>query len=568
MFRSVDCAGLDRFMTKFYNSDMEDLALQLVRSPHRLRLGQIDGIEALLGLVEVGHSYPFDFVCYRITKFRKRRETTGYSIPASALIEDLVAMAEVITRKSCLPVDQLGEPYCTQQEVAEELDVSTKTIRRWRRRGLLGIRVVYEDGVNRLAFLRRSIDRFVKQNQEVVSKGASFKQLGDAERRTIVERARQLVAKQPMKLHAAAKLVAIETNRAVETVRYTLRRFDEINPSVALFIDQKADAPAERDAAMARCHTAGEPVRDIARAFDCTANDVQQGLRRVQIYQWKQLRWDGVPNELFDAPGADAIIFDAPEPPEAELTRVRIPGDLPSYLRALYKTPLLTRELEQDLFRRFNYAKHLVTKALAAVDAQEITDELYETLCRETARVESLKQRIIKANLRLVVSIAKKHVGWSPQFFEVISDGNVSLMRAVDRFDYALGNRFSTYATWAITKNYARTIPQQHYYGKRYMTGSDELLNQTADTSQADPHMGDQQRVRELISAGLGELTEREREIVSSHFGLGARGSGVTLEQLGKRFGVTKERVRQIEQKALARLRDVFHPSLADTVTG
>ena len=167
------------------------------------------------------------------------------------------------------------------------------------------------------------------------------------------------------------------------------------------------------------------------------------------------------------------------------------------------------------------------------------------------------------------MSIAKKHVGWSPQFFEVISDGNISLMRAVDRFDYALGNRFSTYATWAITKNYARTIPQQHYYGARYMTGNDELLSQAADTSQqVQPNAGDQQRVRELISAGLGELTEREREIVSSHFGLGARGAGATLEQLGKRFGVTKERVRQIEQKALARLRDVFHPSLADAFTG
>ena len=555
-------------MTKFFNSDMEDLAQQLARSPHRLRLGQIDGIEALLGLVEAGHSYPFDFVCYRITKYRKRRETTGYSIPGAALIEDLVAMAEVITRKACLHVDQLNEPYRSQQEVAEELDVSTKTIRRWRHRGLLGIRVVFEDGVNRLAFLRRSIDRFVKQNREMVSKGASFKQLSESERRGIVERARRLVTERPMKLHSAAKLIAAETDRAVETVRYTLRRFEEANPTVALFAERKADAPAERDLAMARCRNAGDPIGDIARAFDCTAKEVDRALRRVQLHQWKQMRWDGVPNELFDAPNADALILDVPEPPEAELTPVKIPGDLPAYLRSLYQTPLLSRELEQDLFRRFNYAKHKVTKLLAAVDPQAIADDPYETLCRETARVESIKQRIIKANLRLVVSIAKKHVGWSPHFFEVISDGNVSLMRALDRFDYALGNRFSTYATWAITKNFARTIPQQHYYGARYMTGNDELLSQAADTSQAEPNVGDEQRVRELISAGLGELTEREREIVSSHFGLGGRGGGVTLEQLGKRFGVTKERVRQIEQKALARLRDVFHPSLADAITG
>ena len=554
-------------MATFFNTDMEVLAQQLARSPHKLRLGQIHGIETLLGLIEPDRAYPFDFVCYRITEYRKRRATTGYSIPAEALTSDLVAMAEVITRKACVRVNQLNESHLTQLEVAEKLDVSTKTIRRWRHRGLLGIRVVYKDGVNRLAFLQRTIDRFVKQNEDLVSKGASFKQLSEAERGTIIDRARQLVAQRPMKLHAAAKLVAIETDRAVETIRYTLRRHEDANPADSLFGEQTANAPAEQDLAMARCRDAGEPLKDIARAFDCTPNDVEQGLRRVRLHTWTQMRWDGVPNELFDAPNADALILDVAEPPAAELTPVRVPSDLPAYLRSLYQTPLLTRELEQDLFRRFNYAKHKVTKLLASVDTEEITDAHYEALCRETDRVESIKQRVIQANLRLVVSIAKKHVGWSPQFFEVISDGNISLMRAVDRFDYALGNRFSTYATWAITKNFARTIPQQHYYGARYMTGNDELLSQAPDTSVADPHEGEQQRVRELISAGLSELTEREREIVSSHYGLGARGTGVTLEQLGRRFGVTKERIRQIEQKALARLRDVFHPALAESVS-
>ena len=139
-------------------------------------------------------------------------------------------------------------------------------------------------------------------------------------------------------------------------------------------------------------------------------------------------------------------------------------------------------------------------------------------------------------------------------------------MRAVERFDYSRGTKFSTYASWAIMKNYARSIPEQHYHCSRYVTGREEILDATADHRPAPASESDRQRVRELIAAGMSELTEREREIVSGHFGLGNKSGALTLEQLGKRFGVTKERIRQIERRALTRLREVLGPSLADAL--
>ena len=269
---------------------------------------------------------------------------------------------------------------------------------------------------------------------------------------------------------------------------------------------------------------------------------------------------------LIDAPSAEAIILDAPEPAGAGQRAVRIPKDLPSYLRSLYLTPLLTPAQERDLFRRYNYLKYSVATSLKAFDTQEPTAEQFGVLGELIERTESIKQRIIAANLRLVVSIAKKHGGWSPNFFEVISDGNVSLMRAVERFDYTRGNKFSTYATWAIVKNYARSIPEQHYHYARYVTGQDELLDAAADHRAAEPSDSDHQRVRELIAAALGKLTDREREIVKSHFGLDKKRGSVTLEQLGRQFGVTKERIRQIEHRALSRLRGLLAPSLVEAL--
>ncbi len=550
-------------MPKFFNKDMGELAHQLTLSPRRLRVGQMRRIDGLLGDLQPDKAYPFDFVCYRITEYRKRASETGPSIPGEALIRDLVTMAETCSRAAKLRASELGQDFQTHQQLAERLKVSTKTIRRWRDRGLMGLRVTFDDGVNRLAFCKSTVDRFIAQHKELVERGASFKQMSAAERSAMVERARELLLSQPLKLHAAACLIAEETGRAVETVRYTLRRHDETSDT-ALFTRQGEPILCEQRTAMWRCRQAGESVASIASGFDCAIADVEQMLREAQFDLWRQQPIEYMDNELFAAPNADELILDVDEPKGQQGHKPRIPRDLPAYLRSLYVTPLLTRDQEQDLFRRYNYTKYKAARVIHAGDVSEAALVRVKALLTQA---NELKQRIIKANLRLVISIAKKHVGWTPQFFEIISDGNVSLMRAVEKFDYSRGNKFSTYATWAIAKNYARSIPEEHYRYSRYVTGQDELLEQaTRDTEEEGLCTGDRERVREMIDEGISQLPDREREIVSHHFGLTGDGTHMTLEQLGQRFGVTKERIRQLEKRALQKLREVLPPSLATAV--
>ena len=162
----------------------------------------------------------------------------------------------------------------------------------------------------------------------------------------------------------------------------------------------------------------------------------------------------------------------------------------------------------------------------------------------------AVKNQIIRANLRLVVSIAKRHVGPSNNFFELVSDGNMSLIRAVEKFDFSRGNKFSTYASWAIMKNFARTIPEENYRRDRFVTGHEEMFEAAADT-RADEHEYESvlKRMQEAVKGMLGHLDERERKIIISRFGLGGA-SEQTLEQLGRELGITKERVRQIESRA------------------
>ena len=155
-----------------------------------------------------------------------------------------------------------------------------------------------------------------------------------------------------------------------------------------------------------------------------------------------------------------------------------------------------------------------------------------------------------------MVSIAKRHVGPTNNFFELVSDGNMSLIRAVEKFDFSRGNKFSTYASWAIMKNFARTIPEENYRRDRFVTGHEEMFEAAAD-NRTDEHEYESalKRMQEAVKGMLGRLDERERKIIISRFGLGGV-SEQTLEQLGRELGITKERVRQIESRAQQKLRN------------
>ncbi len=288
------------------------------------------------------------------------------------------------------------------------------------------------------------------------------------------------------------------------------------------------------------------------------------------------------------------------------------------YLKEIGKVPLLTAAEEIDL----------AMKIEAGVDAGEQLEradqdgiEMERRERRRLSRIEQVgldaKQQLIEANLRLVVSIAKRYVGRGMLFLDLIQEGNLGLIRAVEKFDYTKGFKFSTYATWwirqAITRaiaDQARTIripvhmvetinklvriqrsllqelgrePTPEEIGKE-MDLSPERVREIQKISQEpvsletpigeeeDSQLGDFieddaavvppdaasfSMLQEQLNKVLDGLAERERKVISLRFGL-EDGHPRTLEEVGREFGVTRERIRQIESKTLAKLR---HPS-------
>jgi RNA polymerase primary sigma factor len=275
------------------------------------------------------------------------------------------------------------------------------------------------------------------------------------------------------------------------------------------------------------------------------------------------------------------------------------------YLREIGRVPLLTAEEEVKLARRMERGKDEQFKPAISRDYRIIEDG------------EEAQRRLTEANLRLVVSVAKKYIGRGMSLLDLIQEGNIGLIRAVEKFDYTKGYKFSTYATWwirqAITRaiaDQARTIripvhmvetinrlirisrrllqdlgrePTSEEIAEQ-MEISPEKVREIIKVSQEpvsletpigeedDSHLGDfiedhtalapadaasHQLLKEQVEDVLDSLTERERKVLQLRFGLDD-GRSRTLEEVGKEFHVTRERIRQIEAKALRKLR---HPS-------
>ena len=273
-------------------------------------------------------------------------------------------------------------------------------------------------------------------------------------------------------------------------------------------------------------------------------------IERARRILGKKLTYIAHPS--FDVPSArDAILAPSPvlDLPGLNLTPVyRGSGE-----DCFGRIPIPSRELETHQFRKFNCLKCLACRIRDRVKPDSPVPVDLDEIERLQIEALKLKNQIVETHLRLVVSVARKFDRAGYDLPERISDGTFALMRAVDRFNFGLGNRFSTYATWAIINALVRHDREERRRRNESFTVYRCSIALPGSGRDEQDHEADQNRRAALVGRWLDRLDRRERRILSRRYGIGG-GPEQTLRQIGVELGISKERVRQLKNRAQAKL--------------
>ena len=569
-------------MSRIRSSKLADLLMQARYSPQVKKIAQLDACEKLLMMIKPEKEYSFEFVRTTLTGYRpettsrKTFEDDQYNIfTYDDLVNDLVAYSEQLSKAMNLAADQVQGRFITVESLAKKYRVCTKTVRRWRDKGLAGRYLTYEDGKQRLVFSAQMVDFFVNQNSEQISRGSSFTRATEEAKQQIVDRLKKWAKRYPEFRQEAIKRTAKRFGRSIETVRTILVQAEQ-SGDIRGFQKRSALVDDNLRLEIVQRHKDGKSIKDLAIEFGRTESLISQVLDQQKASTILERKIFYIDSPEFHKPNAEEDILGSAEDSVAGFVGADpAMKDIPAgvlnilelYHKDLTKYQVLTAEKEQDLFRKYNFVKYLADHLRKGLDANDPDSAQVAHIANCLAQAKKYKNKLIRHNLRLVISTARKHAYDDLQMSEYVSEGNLILMNAVDKFDYSRGFKFSTYATWAIVKRFASLKTAIAQREEQVVYVADEILDLAHGLRCSGSEVAEiEQANSELMDVMNKTLDERERNIICKHYGVvdndhkSLNNKPLSLRQLADVTGLSKERVRQIELQGLKKLRAVLSP--------
>ena len=561
-------------MRPIKSQNLAQLLMQLRFTPEKKRRKQLDAAEKLVAIIEKDKEYPYEFVCFRITGFQPKSDTESELIKGDELLEDLRIFISKLSGKLARPVTEQSQKIYSVEELAENIGVSTKTIYRWRKQGLVARKYIFDDGKRRLGFLQSTVDEFLTSHPDLAGKAKNFSRLTDRQKQQIVKQAVKLAAGKNLSRYRIIDMISTKTGKCHETIRYTLLNYENAHPDKPIFKKTAGVIGLAQAAEVYRLYKQGCNIKELMKRFDRNKSSIYRIINRRRAKALLARKIEFVASDEFlDKDAKARILTEPPDKSEPSVLKNTEPtkltgSSISEYLHSLRDTPVLNREQEVELFRRYNYLKFLACQSRAGIKLSRVSGKMISQIESYLSQAEEIKRRIIEANLRLVVNIARKHTLSGANLLDLVSEGNISLMHVVEKFDYSRGFRFSTFASWAIAKDYAHKIPDQLSKTRKASLANIHREMRTEDAADFAAIERAHQSLTQVIK---DNLTDREQYVIMNRFGLVGppiKKQTKTLVQIGQELNLSKERIRQIELTALQKLRQSLSPEEFELLTG
>ncbi len=292
---------------------------------------------------------------------------------------------------------------------------------------------------------------------------------------------------------------------------------------------------------------------------------------QARVHRVLHEKYEYVDNDLFALPDSEAVeeILRKPEAtprPDTSWYQPVMSSTFSSKQSRNLGSVLLTAAQERVIFLQYNYTRYRVCRLRDDLLIEPTIDpDIAREMLEWDTQAQALREQIAQINLALVLAMAKRTRMNEMDFGDMVSEGNMALLRAIDKFDAARGFKFSTYGCRAILKAFSRAGMKLSRYRGLFPTDFDPAMERSdySETRRADHELDCADEVKLIVTRNIADLTDVEREVIEHRFNVSkpkVKGTQpehrpLTLEQVGKHIGVTKERVRQIQNKALEKIR-------------
>ncbi|MCJ7693739.1 MAG: MerR family transcriptional regulator [Sedimentisphaerales bacterium] len=351
---------------------LSQLYLQLRFTPAKQRKKELDSAEKLLGLIEVDKEYPFEFVLYHITGYAPKKLPELPLIKGEELIGDLQAFISKLSGQVAESVSAQSGKIYTIEELAKKFGVSTRTISRWRKQELVGRKFIFADGKKRLGFSQSVVEKFARNNPELVSGAKNFNRLTAKEQEQIIKRARVLVGKGVGSRYQIIEKISEELSRGHETVRYTILSYEKANPDKSIFNKPPGVVSPAAAAEIYRLFRQGFSIEELMERYWRSRSSIYRIINSRKARALLAQKIEFIASDEFLEDEAEEKILDKRLANRRGRRLEFSKRSLDEYLEVSKEAPLLTREREVELFRRYNYLKYLVYVSRAGMKPSQV----------------------------------------------------------------------------------------------------------------------------------------------------------------------------------------------------